>query len=78
MLAIEPAEGVVNESKLIVGSAELPNELMRPTIHFHDGAKISIRNDHTAIEIEIDRVRMIEVSDEWRCDIVARVPVFAA
>src|SRR5439155_12355801 len=76
--ASESAEGIADEGELVVSAAELPYELVRSSVHFHDGVKISIRNDHAAVEIEIDRVRMIEIADErWR-DIVAGVPVFAA
>src|SRR2546428_620674 len=75
MLRIESSERIPDQRELIVGAAKLPHNLMRPAIHFDNGAKISIRNNHPAVEIKINGVRVIQIGNEWRRDRISRAPV---
>jgi hypothetical protein len=78
VLRIEAAQWVVDEFELIVGPSELPHKLVGPDVDFDDRAKISVRNDQPAVEIEIDGVRMIQIGDEWGCDVIGSGPVLVS
>jgi hypothetical protein len=75
VLRIEAAQWVVDESELIVRPSELPHKLVGPDVDFDDRAKISVRNDQPAVEIEIDGVRMIQIGDHRRSNVIGRDPV---
>jgi hypothetical protein len=78
MLSVKASERIVDERELIVCAAELPHNLMRGQVEFDYRAEISIGNDQTAIQIEIEGIRVVQIRERWRLNVFSRVPLVFA